>query len=125
MGSTSFPVSAAGHMRQSRYFLEAELKQNLDRLIKEGFGPLTLLNDLPFKLRNMKYDITGRFEYDGVYDYGPAEYRTAYQYFNEELVPPFSGRSPPVLPVRRTLRNVASWRARLASRPRSSQASSR
>ena len=111
--SLTFPVSPAGHMRQSRYFLEAELKQNLDRLIKEGFGPLTLLNDLPFKLRNMKYDITGRFEYDGVYDYGPAEYRTAYQYFNEELVPPFSGRTPPVLPVRRTLRNVASWRARL------------
>ncbi|MBX3026343.1 hypothetical protein KF840_15655 [bacterium] len=111
--SLTFPVSPAGHMRQSRYFLEAELRHNLDRLIKDGFGPLALINDLPVRVRNVKYNLTGRFEYDGVYDYGPAEYRTAYQYYNEVLVPPFSGRTPPVLPVRRTLRNVASWRARL------------
>jgi Protein of unknown function (DUF1302) len=111
--SLTFPVSPAGHLRQSRYFLEAELKQNMDRLVKEGFGPLSLLNELPVRVRNLKYDLTGRFEYDGIYDYGPAEYRTAYQYFNEQLVPPFSGRTANVLAARRTLRNVASWRARL------------
>ena len=111
--SLTFPVSPAGHLRQSRYFLEAELRHNLDRLIKDGFGPLGLLNDLPFKLRNVKYNLTGRFEYEGIYDYGPAEYRTAYQYYNETLVPPFSGRTVDVLPVRRTLRNVAVHRERL------------
>ena len=111
--SLTFPVSAAGHMRQSRYFLETELRHDLDRLIKQGFGPLALLNDLPFRLRNVKYNLTGRFEYDGVYDYGPAEYRTAYQYFNEELVPPFSGNTVNVFAARHSLRNVAVWRARL------------
>src|SRR5512143_3528652 len=111
--SLTFPVSPAGHLRQSRYFLEAELHHDLDRLIKQGFGPLALLNDLPFRLRNVKYNLTGRFEYEGVYDYGPAEYRTAYQYFNEELVPPFSGRTVNVLAARQSLRNTAVWRARL------------
>ena len=111
--SLTFPVSAAGHMRQNRFFLEAELKHNLDRLVKDDYGPLTLLNNLPVRLRNLKYNLTARLEYDGVYDYGPAEYRTAYQYFNEELIPPFSGRTVNVFAARHTLRNVASWRARL------------
>jgi len=111
--SLTFPVSAAGHLRQSRYFVEAELRHNLDRLIKEGFGPLTLLNELPFRMRNVKYNLTGRFEYDGVYDYGPAEYRTAFQYYNEELVPPFSGRTANIGAARQTLRNTAVFRARL------------
>ena len=111
--SLTFPVSAAGHLRQSRYFVEAELRHNLDRLIKDGFGPLSLLHDLPFKLRNVKYNLTGRFEYEGVYDYGPAEYRTAYQYYNEELIPPAFGRTVAVLPVRQKLRDVAVHRERL------------
>ena len=36
-----------------------------------------------------------RGEYEGVYDYGPAEYRTAYQYYNPILVPRrLSGTQP-------------------------------
>jgi hypothetical protein len=111
--SLTFPVSPAGHLRQSRYFVEAELRHNLDRLIKEGFGPLTLLNDLPFRMRNVKYNLTGRFEYEGLYDYGPAEYRTAYQYYDETLVPPFSGRTANIGAARNTLRNTAVHRERL------------
>jgi hypothetical protein len=111
--SLTFPVSAAGHLRQNRFFAETELRHNLDRLIRDGFGPLGLLHDLPFRLRNVKYTLTGRFEYEGIYDYGPAEYRTAYQYYNEVLIPPFSGRTVEVLPVRQRLRNVAVHRERL------------
>jgi Protein of unknown function (DUF1302) len=111
--SLTFPVSAAGHLRQSRYFVEAEFRQKLDRLIREGFGPLQLLNDLPFKMRNVKYTLVFRGEYDGVYDYGPAEYRTAYQYYNERLIPPFSGNTADVGAARQNLRNVASHRERL------------
>src|SRR5262245_8892625 len=80
--SLTFPVSAAGHLRQNRFYLEAELDHNLQRLLDDGWGPLALLNALPFKFRKFKYHLTFRGEAEGVYDYGPAEYRTAYQYFN-------------------------------------------
>jgi hypothetical protein len=111
--SLTFPVSAQGHLRQNRFFVEAELRQNLDRLIHDGFGPLALLNDLPFKLRNVKYNLTYRGEYEGVYDYGPAEYRTAYQFYNRQLVLPFSGKFIDVVSDRQTLRNTAVLRNRL------------
>ena len=112
--SLTFPVSATGHLRQSRTFVEATLEHNLDRLLKQGFGPLALLNALPFQLRKFGYFLSYRGEYDGVYDYGPAEYRTAYQYFNQTLVPPSPfGETPDILQARRHLRNVASLRNRL------------
>ncbi|MEO8601487.1 MAG: DUF1302 family protein [bacterium] len=111
--SLTFPVSAAGHLRQNRFYAEAELRHDLDRLIRDGFGPLALLDDLPFKLRHVKYNLTGRFEYEGVYDYGPAEYRTHYQYENETLVPPFSGNTVDIGKSRNTLRSVAVHRERL------------
>ena len=104
-------MSAAGHLRQNRFFAEAELTHKLDRLVQEGFGPLALLNDLPFKLRNFGYMLIYRGEYEGVYDYGPAEYRTAYQYFNQTLVPhqPDSAAHMPTSATRAsTLRNVRS-----------------
>ena len=111
--SLTFPVSAAGHLRQSRYFVEAELRHDLDRLITDGFGPLALLNHLPFKFRNVKYNLTYRGEYEGVYDYGPDEYSHANQYRNQQLVLPFNGRSINVLSERQTLRNAAVLRNRL------------
>jgi len=111
--SLTFPVSAAGHLRQNRFYLETELRHNLDRLIHDGFGPLGLLNELPFTLRNVKYNLTGRFQYEGVYDYGPAEYRTAYQYYDETLVPTFSGQQANIGAARKSLRNVAVHREQL------------
>lgn len=142
--SLTFPVSAAGHLRQSRYFLEADFKHRLDPLIHDfrpyqftlnppfvgtwintpldylfNFGrylllPFRALDHLPFKVRQVGYTLVFRGEYDGVYDYGPAEYRTAYQYRNPALILPF-GNSPPLdpLPSRRRLRDVASNRERL------------
>jgi hypothetical protein len=116
--SLTFPMSSAGHLRQSRTFVEVELDHDLDRLVREGFGPLALLNALPFKFRKLNYVLTYRGEYDGVYDYGPTEYRRAHpQYFNPVLVPPppFPGLQPPadVGATRRRLRSVAVLRNRL------------
>ena len=111
--SVTFPVSPAGHLRQNRMYAEVELRHNLDRLIKDGFGPLALLNDLPFTIRDVRYSITYRGEYEGVYDYGPAEYRTAYQYRNQKLIVPFNGKTLDPLSSRQTLRNTASERQRL------------
>jgi len=111
--SLTFPVSAAGHLRQNRYFLEAEARHDLDRLIREDWRPFGLLNHLPFKLRNVKYNLTYRGEYEGVYDYGPSEYRTAHQWFNQRLVLPFNGQTINVVSERQTLRNVAVLRNRL------------
>ncbi|MFN8640723.1 MAG: DUF1302 family protein [Candidatus Binatia bacterium] len=100
-------------MRQQRSYIEAELDHNLSRLLQEGFGPLTLLNDTPLKFKKFKYHLTYRGEYEGIYDYGPAEYRTAYQYFNKILVPDFSGNQAPIGRDRRRLRSVAVIRNRL------------
>ena len=78
--SRTFPYSSAGHLRQNRFFLEVEWKHDLRRLQKEGFGPLTLLNQLPFRVRNLRYGLTFRAEGDGLYDWGPSEFRTAEQW---------------------------------------------
>lgn len=112
--SLTFPVSPAGHLRQNRFFVEATLEQDLNRLLKKGFGPLALLNDLPFSFRKLGYFLSYRGEYDGVYDYGPAEYRTAYQFYNQTLVPPSPfGPTVDVGQARQHLRNVAVLRNRL------------
>ncbi|MDX2166484.1 MAG: DUF1302 family protein [Deltaproteobacteria bacterium] len=111
----TFPVSSTGHLRQSRFFVEATLEHDLDRLLKEGFGPLALLNDLPVNFRKFGYFLSYRGEYEGVYDYGPAEYRTAYQFYDQQIAPPnpITGASPNVGAYRRRLRSVAVLRNRL------------
>ena len=112
--SLTFPVSAAGHLRQSRSFVEVTLEHNIDRLLSQGFGPLALLQTLPFRFRKLGYFLSYRGEYDGVYDYGPAEYRTAYQFYDQTLVPPSPfGPTVDVGLARRHLRNVAVLRNRL------------
>jgi Protein of unknown function (DUF1302) len=80
LDSQTFPLSAAGHVRQNRAFIEIKLKHNLDRLVKEGAGPLALINQLPFKIRGLKYYLTFRGEGEGIYDWGPREFSTADQY---------------------------------------------
>jgi hypothetical protein len=77
--SMTFPFSAAGHLRQNRAFVEVELKHRLDRLLKEGFGPLSLLHQLPFRVRGLSYGLTYRGEGDGIYDWGPTEYRSVWK----------------------------------------------
>ena len=116
--SLTFPVSEAGALRQHRTFAEIDWSHDLDSLIKRGFGPLSLLGPLPLDLERVSYRITYRGEYEGIYDYGPDEYRTAEQYRDPVLVPPnplVPGDPVPVdvVPARRQLRDTAVIRNRL------------
>jgi hypothetical protein len=117
----TFPYSASGHLRQNRAFAEVDLEHDILRLSREGFGPLNLFNILPFKLSRLRYHLTFRGEYEGVYDYGPSEFRTAEQYVTgpssdpNVTLPdnPITGLSVDVLNARRRLRDIGSHRARL------------
>ena len=62
----TFPHSAAGHLRQNRAFIEVDLKHDLKRLLKEGVGPFSLLNDLPFRIKSLGYEFTFRGEGEGL-----------------------------------------------------------
>lgn len=97
--SATWPRSAAGHLRQNRVFIEAELKHDLDRLRREGIGPLSLLNDLPFSIRDLSYGLTFRGEGDGIYDFGPKEYSTAREFQRlAKADPPNAFIGPPLFP---------------------------
>ncbi len=113
--SATFPFSAAGHLRQNRFFLEAELDHRIDRVIEAGVGPLSLLRDLPFRLRNVGYHLTFRGEYEGVYDWGPQEYATAKSLDVLTRLPlaAINQTAPDIGGARRHLRRVASHRERL------------
>ncbi len=97
--SATWPRSAAGHLRQNRFFAEVELKHDLDRLRLNGVGPLSLLNDLPFKIRDLSYGLTYRGEGDGIYDWGPKEFSTAREFKRlAQADPPNPFIGPPLFP---------------------------
>jgi len=56
----TFPYSPAGHLRQNRAFIELSLKYKLDRLMNQGVGPFSLLNDLPFHIKGLGGQFTFR-----------------------------------------------------------------
>jgi hypothetical protein len=113
----TFPYSPAGHLRQNRYFVEAELDHDLGRLVKEGVGPFALVNLLPFSLTGLKYHMTFRGEADMIYDWGPKEYSTADQYRNASggsaFTNPATGAVVNVGVARQDLRDVGTDRERL------------
>lgn len=120
--SETFPNSSAGHLRQNRFFAEIDLEHKLDRLVREGFGPFALLNHLPFRVDGLAYRVTFRSEYEGIYDWGPREYRTASSYTTGSLLTnpdvelpnnPISGLEVDVAAARRNLRDKGSHRERL------------
>ena len=119
--SATFPYSASGHLRQNRYFTEIDLDHSLDRLVKQGFGPLSLLHQLPGDLHGLKYHVTFRAEADTLYDWGPREYRTADQYTTGPFTQPgvnlinnpISGKQVDVLYARRRIRKHSVHRERL------------
>jgi hypothetical protein len=77
----TFPYSPAGHLRQHRTFIEAEFDHDLIALAsRDGFAPLSFLKELPIEVSRLKYHLTYRGEMEGIYDYGPTEYRTANQF---------------------------------------------
>ncbi|MCK6555536.1 hypothetical protein L6Q96_13300 [Candidatus Binatia bacterium] len=114
----SFPPSPAGHLRQNRYFLEAELDHSLDGLVKRGVGPLALLDLLPFRISGLKYHLTYRGEWESIYDWGPKEFSTADAWHaaraqRKGLSNPATGTQVDIGAGRRKLRSLASQRNRL------------
>lgn len=77
--SQTFPYSPPGHLRQNRMFIEAEFEHDLTGLMKT-FGPLPLLENLPFEIYTLKYKLIYRGEGEGVYNWGPREFRTSDAY---------------------------------------------
>ncbi|GIW42536.1 MAG: hypothetical protein KatS3mg076_3113 [Candidatus Binatia bacterium] len=122
--SQTFPFSAAGHLRQNRFFLEAEFDHDVTDLMKKGFGPLAILNHMPFRVRKLKYHLTYRGEADGIYDWGPKEFRTRNNDSYRDLLRDAQGRiappgtcvlstCPDINGVRRTIRERLVNRHRL------------
>lgn len=117
--SLTFPVSSAGSLRQHRGFAELEIRHELTRLLNEGFGPLALFNAMPFKMKYLRYYISYRGEFEGIYDYGPSEFRTAKQWRDPRIVldTPFPDVSPSREEIaeieRRRLRDIGTSRNRL------------
>ena len=68
----SFPNSAAGHLRQHRYFLEVKLDHDVRRLGKTGWGLAWLFDWLD--PNTLRYSLQYRGEGEGIYDYGPDEF---------------------------------------------------
>ena len=68
----TFPNSAAGHLRQHRYFLELKLDHDVRRLAKTGWGLARLFDWID--PNTLKYSLQYRGEGEGIYDYGPDEF---------------------------------------------------
>src|SRR5437879_9493191 len=68
----SYPNSAAGHLRQHRYFLELKLDHDVRRLAKTGYGLARLFDWID--PNTLKYSLQYRGEGEGIYDYGPDEF---------------------------------------------------
>lgn len=68
----SFPRSAAGHVRQHRYFLELKLDHDIKRFATTGWGLGRVFSWIDPNV--LKYSVQYRGEGEGIYDYGPAEW---------------------------------------------------
>ncbi len=69
----SFPHSPAGHLRQHRYFLELKFDHDLRRLAKTTRGLAALFGWID--PNTLRYSLQYRGEGEGLYDYGPDEFR--------------------------------------------------
>ena len=78
----NYPSSPAGHVRQSRYFLQIDFDHDLTRLAETSYGPARLfgLLDQGFDSlgwqgkSDIRYTVQYRGEWEGIYAYGPGEY---------------------------------------------------
>jgi len=110
----TYPYSGAGQVIQNRYFLE--MKWNHDLL--DWWSDV-----LPKSVTTLKYNLTYRGEYEGIYDFGPSAYANNLE-SRQELEEALR-QSPTFTPAaldsvdfslarqRQRLRNVASYRNRL------------
>src|SRR5262245_32598988 len=72
----NWPVSGAGHVRQNRYFLQLSWDHDLTQAVSTSWGLLA-----PFRLihpSSLKYTLEYRFEAEGIYDWGPDEYKNQF-----------------------------------------------
>src|SRR5438445_7512296 len=65
----SFPNSAAGHLRQHRYFLELKLDHDVRRLAKTSYGLARLFDCID--PNTLRYSPEYRGERAAIYHYGP------------------------------------------------------
>ena len=78
----NYPGSAAGHVRQHRYFLQLDFDHELTRIARDGWGPIRTFGLVDNLLQlagwrdplEVKYTVQYRGEGEGIYDYGPSEY---------------------------------------------------
>jgi hypothetical protein len=94
----TFPYSAAGHLRQNRLFIEAEINHDLTRMVKT----VGLSDHLPFKVKRLAYHLTFRGEGEGLYDWGPSEYSSASEFEKAKLA-----KAPLLLIGRQVVKNQA------------------
>jgi len=73
----TFPTSAAGHLRQHRYFLELKFDHDVRRLAKTAYGLAGLFDWIDPS--TLKYSLQYRGEGEGIYDYGPGEFHHQFQ----------------------------------------------
>ena len=62
LGKGTFPRSEAGHLRQNRFFIEAELNHDLSRVVKQFI-----------KMKHLAYHLTFRGEGESLYDWRPTK----------------------------------------------------
>src|SRR5438093_11855675 len=67
----SFPRSAAGHLRQHRYFLAPKLDHDINRFATTGMGLARSFGSLD--PHTLTYDLQYRGEGEGSYDSGPPD----------------------------------------------------
>src|SRR5580765_5230020 len=78
----NYPSSAAGHVRQHRYFLQLDFDHDLSRIAQTSWGPARLFGLLDQGFDSLgwhgrseiRYTVQYRGEGEGIYDYGPSEY---------------------------------------------------
>jgi len=70
----SFPHSSPGHLRQHRYFLSIKLDHDILRLATTTKGFAWLFGGF-LRPNTLSYSVQYRGEGDGLYDYGPNEFR--------------------------------------------------
>jgi hypothetical protein len=69
----SFPHSSAGHVRQHRSFISLDFSHDIRAYATQGFGLTRMFNLLDPDV--LQYSLQYRGEFEGIYDYGPDEYR--------------------------------------------------
>jgi hypothetical protein len=69
----AFPHSSAGHVRQHRSFISLDFSHDIRGYTQSGYGLTRMFHFLDPDV--LQYSLQYRGEFEGIYDYGPDEYR--------------------------------------------------